>query len=111
MQGETTRDQRYKSGKAVCAASHCPGNQRWLPRENCLIYVDIMGREFRRIDPDTGFETRWPLEQMAGSCFETSQPGTILLAQETRPVLALAGAAREQLYRRHTLYHQRSERV
>ena len=60
---------------------------RWLPGESCLMYVDIFGKELRLYNPDTAAETRMSLDQMAGSCFETSRHGTLMLAQQDRLAL------------------------
>ena len=60
---------------------------RWLPGEGCLMYVDILGKELRLYNPDTGAETRLPLDQITGSCFETSQRGILMLAQQDRLAL------------------------
>lgn len=68
---------------------------RWLPRQNCLIYMDIIGQEFRRFDPITGVENRWPLDQVTGCCIETSDPQKVLLAQQNQ--LALFDFASETL--------------
>lgn len=68
---------------------------RWLPRQNCLIYMDIIGKELRRFDPTTGVENYWPLEQVTGCCIETSDPQKVLLAQQDR--LSLFDLASETL--------------
>lgn len=60
---------------------------RWLPRQNCLVYMDIVGQELRRFDPITGHEDRWSLDQVTGCVIETTDPQEVLLAQQNRLAL------------------------
>lgn len=70
---------RLEASQAIVGES-----PRWLSRHNCLIYMDIIGKEFRRFDPSNGAESRWPLEQVTGCCIETSDPNKVMLAQQDR---------------------------
>ena len=72
----------YKVTRLGASQAIVGESPRWLPRQNSLIYLDIIGQEFRQYDPITGAENCWPLEQLAGCCIETSDPQKVLLAQQ-----------------------------